>query len=71
MSTEGLEQGSFGSRPSFADVTIPVEDVIKDLSVSVRLTGFRRFSIRLNVAKWIFRLGAWVSGMSCNIEVES
>ena len=47
---------------------IPVASIAKDITVNVRLTGFRRWHLRLRLGLALMRLAIWVSGMGFKVE---
>ena len=49
-------------------INIPMASVAKDLTVSVNLTGFRRWHLRLRVGMALMRFAIWISGMGFKVE---
>lgn len=47
---------------------INVNDVLKDITVKVKIKGTKKIKTRLMVAQYLFRLGAWVAGMGIEID---
>jgi len=49
-------------------IDIPMASVTKDVTVNVKLTGFRRWHLRLRIGLVLMRLAIWISGMGCKVE---
>ena len=47
---------------------IPVTSVAKDITINVKLTGLRRWHLRLRLGLALMRLAIWVSGMGFKVE---
>lgn len=51
-------------------VTVPIGPIVADMTVSVKLTGARKAAWRIQIARWLFWLGARVAGMNGKVEIE-
>ena len=49
------------------DMEIPVKDLMRKLTLTVRITGMEQFRVRMAIARLLFRAGA--SLMGCGIEL--
>ena len=49
-------------------INIPMASVAKDLTVNVKLTGLRRWHLRLQLGLVLMRFAIWVSGMGFEVE---
>ena len=49
-------------------INIPMASVIKDVEVNVKLTGFRRWHLRLQLGLVLMRFAIWISGMGFKVE---
>lgn len=52
------------------NVSIPMSRVMKDVTLTVNVTGERRFGLRLKLMIVLLRLAALVSPMPTNIEFD-
>lgn len=50
--------------------TVRVGDVMKDMTVEVRVSGVKRLSLRVTLAKFLIRLACRVLGTKCRISLE-
>jgi hypothetical protein len=49
---------------------IPISKVTKEVTMQVRVTGFRSFKFRLWIATLLIRLAAFVAGMGIEVNLE-
>ena len=49
-------------------INIPIASVAKDMTVNVKLTGFRRWHLRLQLGLVLMRFAIWISGMGFKVE---
>ena len=49
---------------------IDVSEVIGNCVLHITITGKELFRVRLKIAKWFFKVGAWIVGTKCKIDVE-
>ena len=49
-------------------INIPMASVIKDIEVNVKLTGLRRWHLRLQLGLVLMRFAIWISGMGFKVE---
>lgn len=49
---------------------IPMGEVMKDVTVTINITGVERATLRLTVACWIIRLASWVAGCDIKVSME-
>ena len=58
---------------SIGDITLDTKDVLQDQGATIvlRLTRTKEWSIRLAIAKWLFRLGAWIAWVDIEFEDDS
>jgi hypothetical protein len=47
-------------------IAVPIRDLTRKITLTV--TGLQGFGVRLRIAGWLFRLGAWVAGVGIVIE---
>ena len=45
------------------DVRIPLQSVMKNITMHVEVTGVRTWKMRMWLALQCFRLGCWIAGM--------
>jgi hypothetical protein len=48
---------------------IPMRDIVKGLTVTVRITGTRVFKFRMWLGSKLLRLAAIVIGIGCDVEI--
>ncbi len=48
-------------------VVVPVRGAMKHLTLKVKVTGLRRWRVRVTVAGWLIHLAGWLVG--CKVEV--
>jgi hypothetical protein len=51
--------------------TIDAKDLAKHITLTVRLGRLDHWLWRVNIAKWLIRLAAWIMWVNVEIEVES
>lgn len=54
---------------SIGEVRVPAAKAIQSLTLKVRVTGMRRFRIRMWLAIRLLKLAAWVIGTGIEIEL--
>jgi hypothetical protein len=47
--------------------TVPISDVVKDLELTINVSGVRRWHMRLWIGTQIIKLGGWVAGFAKTI----
>lgn len=52
-----------------AKFNIHVQDLVKRVTMTVRITGVRRFAARTKAGLWLIRLGARVIGMGIEVSL--
>lgn len=52
-------------------VNMPMSQVTKSATVIVRIVGLRRWSLRLRLGLWCFRLACWIIPVEAHIETET
>lgn len=50
--------------------TIPIENLTKQMTVEIQITGVKIWNIKKNIAIALFKLGAWIMGTQIDIQVE-
>ncbi len=50
------------------EIKIPVAGLMKGVTIKVKLTGYRRWHLRLRVGIVLMRFAIWLSGMGCEVE---
>jgi hypothetical protein len=50
-----------------SQVSVPIGQCMKDVRISVTVTGLRWFRFRLRLGAWILKVGAWVTGAHLEI----
>jgi len=53
------------------NVNIPVQSVMKRMTLTVRITGHRRWWIRQQIAMQLLKAAAWVMGCNIHVDLES
>ena len=49
-------------------IKVPIKDVVKDLSVGIKVTGLTKFKLRLKVAAFIIKIACKIGGLSCEVD---
>lgn len=52
------------------EVRVPAAKAMQSLTIKVRVTGLRRFKLRLWLGTQLLKLAAWVIGANIEIEVQ-
>ncbi len=50
------------------EIKIPVAGLMKDVTIKVKLEGYRRWHLRLRMGIALMRFAIWLSGMGCKVE---
>jgi hypothetical protein len=52
-----------------AEISVPLPSITNQFTVNLRLTGLRAWKTRMSMGLALIKLGVWVTGMGCSIEL--
>lgn len=52
------------------DVRIPIDEISGRMMLNVRVTGMRRWKVRMRIAVWLIQLAGVVAPIHFNVETE-
>jgi hypothetical protein len=49
---------------------IDVNNLTRQITVQVSITGYKRLRVKMYLGRQLIRLGVWIMGMNCEIDIK-
>ncbi len=49
---------------------VDVNNLVKVITVHISITGYKKLRVKMFIGKQLIRLGVWIMGIKCEIEIK-